>query len=614
MKYPDVGWNCRVYFVFAAMLPIFLFLRISVVCQDSPTDEQLRKTRIDRTVDPEFLRWKIILDALVQDARTAFPEERRPYAIADVASTYWYVDKDDSGKQFDLALDKAISLYRIDKKYKPSVDYVIAVAARRAPARIKSLAKRLADADKESKTGLSGETALDLVDENPELAAQIAESFAPKGLHDGTAILLIFRLAERNPQLSDRVFNTYLNAVRANESIPLEAVVTLAGYAFGNPEYYSVGTSGQYFGMSMKPIPGLRANSAMANAFLNIAYSRINTAIEARNNAAGEDMAARNFPILFALGYLLPEVGRISPTAMPAWQQLMAQGNVGVSAPQAQIVQGILTRIHQNRERVRTFNDGSQIPELEAEASLENVEKLTGTCERDVVYSKAALLFDSRKNFKRAFELVEKIEDINQNAAVKQALYISRADVEMKNGDWKAVRENAEKVSSLEQRAIIYVEAASEEGPERDEFLRESVRLTEKFANAKDRAGVLFSVSTLTLKSDWQEALKQLSNAVSNLNKDEPKDEMSFSVPIRVPLSCGDKGKWWGGFSSLPHSTVFEATNVFAKRFPDHALRTADEISDKIIRIRASARIAGIALETWEKNRKRSTLSERTFN
>jgi len=476
-------------------------------------------------------------------------------------------------------------------------------AARRDPSLVKALAKRLAEQDKDGKVGMSGETALDLVDEDPELAAKIAESFAPNGLNDGTAMFLIFGLAKHRIQLSDRVFNTYLNAVRAKESVPLEATVTLAGYAFGYTEYYSINRSGEYFGSSLKPIQGLRANPALVEAFLNLAYGRISAAIAARNNAAGDDMAARNFPILFALGYLLPEVARFSPATMPAWQQLLAQGNVGVLAPQTQAVQRILSQIHLNRERVRSFNDGSQDPEMEAEASLENVEKLTGTCQRDVVYSKAALLFGSRKNFKRAFEIVDKIEDLNQSLAVKQALYISRAQAEIKNADWKAFRENAEKIISLEQRAIAYVEAAASEGPERDEFLRESVKLTEKFANSKDRAGVFFSVSTITIKSDWQEAIKQLSNAVSNLNKDEPKDEMSFSVPIRVPLSCGGEDTWWGGFSSLPRSTVFEAIDVFAKGYADHALRTADEISDKINKIRASARIAEISLGLWEKNR-----------
>ncbi len=116
---------------------------------------------------------------------------------------------------------------------------------------------------------------------------------------------------------------------------------------------------------------------------------------------------------------------------------------------QSQQVASLLNTINQARARARKFDESPQTPEQEAEASLEDVEKLTGTCQRNVVYSKAALTFSSRKNFKRAIDLAGKIEDLKQSASVKEVIFYDMAISAIENGDWEDAQDKLKKYHLL---------------------------------------------------------------------------------------------------------------------------------------------------------------------
>jgi hypothetical protein len=557
------------------------------------------KTAKPKAENPALTRWKIFLDSLAQEARTAFPEERRPYAIVEVANTYWEVDPAASRLLFISAMDTALSLSRQDKKYRGLLNYVLSAATKRDLALAKELNKRLLDDEGDD---ISSEIALDLLDENPAAAAQLAEAFAPNGLKDGTAVFLIFGLAKKDIALSDRVYRTYLLKVGADQNIPLTSVLTLGGYAFGYSEFYTIDKKGQMFGASFVHIPELTARPAFTGAFLDLAARRIAAAIDKREQAGGVEIEVMNLSILFALEYLMPEVAKFAPNQVSAWQQLQQRGIAGTTAAQAQVVQTYMQRINQSRLRTPRVPDPAQNPEAETEASLENVEKLPGTCQRDVIYSKAALAFSYRKNFKRALEIAGKIEDLKQGETVKDAISMSMVEVAIENGEFEEARTKAEKISSPEHKARLYVQLAQalakkNDTVQADTIVSEAVKLTEKLPNAADRAGIFFSISAIPLKTDPIEAQSILRNAVKNLNKLEPEDQMSYSIPIKVPLSCqGEEETWYGGFETLPNSTVFEAFVLFAGQNPDQATGLAEEIGDKITKIRSLAMITKVAL------------------
>lgn len=176
------------------------------------------------------------------------------------------------------------------------------------------------------------------------------------------------------------------------------------------------------------------------------------------------------------------------------------------------------------------------------------------------------------------------------------------AESEIENGDFDAAQKKAEKISALEQRAVLYLKLAQalmkkNENPQSSrQAVTDGVRLAERLSNDEYRMGFLFSLSTLLLKTDPPEAQSLLRRAIKNLNKQEPTDQMSFSIPVKVPLSCQKDESWYGGFTTLPNSTVFGALTMFGKQNPDEAGRLAEEIGDKVTRIRTLAMIIGVAL------------------
>jgi hypothetical protein len=580
----------------------FFLLHPAVTPAQPPADKnQSGKTAKPKAENPALVRWKIFLDSLAQEARTVFPEERRPYAIVEAANAYWEVDREASRLLYISALDAALSLTRQNKKYRGLVNYVLASATRRDVSLAKELNKRLLEEEGDL-DNISSEIALDLLEEDAAAAARLAEAFAPNGLQDGSAAFFIFSLARQDIRLSDSVYNVYLNKVGLDAKVPLESIVTLAGYSFGYPEYYSVDKRGQLGGGTFMPVAGLSANEAFTRTFLSLAYRRIGASIEIRNRAVGAEVEGLNFPILFALEYLMPEVAKFRPNVLGPWQQLQQQGMAGVTAAQIVQVQNYVRQIHQSRARTQKTNDGPQTPEQEAEASLENVEKLPGTCQRDIVYSKAALVFAYRENFKRALELAGEIEDLKQGASVKEAISMDMIGSAIKSGEFEEAEKKIEKISSPEHKARLYAELAQALAGKNDYrqangILDEAIKLTEKLPNAGDRAAIFFSISTILLKTDPIEAQTVLRNAVKNLNKLEPADQMIFSIQIKVPLSCpGEEETWYGGYETLPNSNVFEALALLANQNPDQATGLADEIGDKITKVRALAVITKVAL------------------
>src|SRR3546814_8725869 len=61
--------------------------------------------------------------------------------------------------------------------------------------------------------------------------------------------------------------------------------------------------------------------------------------------------------------------------------------------------------------------------------------------------------------------------------------------------------------------------------------------------------------------------------------------------------SCQGDSKWYGGFETLPNSNVFDAFTLFAQQNPDDANRSAEDIGDKITKIRSLAVIAKVRSE-----------------
>lgn len=73
----------------AFVLALFLLSAKSSTSQPPAEKDQSGETTVQKGDDPNILRWKIFLDSLRQEAKTVFPDDRRPYAMVDVANAYW---------------------------------------------------------------------------------------------------------------------------------------------------------------------------------------------------------------------------------------------------------------------------------------------------------------------------------------------------------------------------------------------------------------------------------------------------------------------------------------------------------------------------------------------
>ena len=561
------------------------------------------KTVSPKEPNPDVLRWRIVLDSLVHEARSVSPEERRPYALVDVADAYWEVDEDASRFLYESALDIAWSLAEKDKKRDGLLQYVLRSATRLDTKLAKDLVARLLKKDGKAKDidDIASETAIDLLKTDPQKAAAMAEAFAPNGLEDGTAVFFIFKLAETDVSLSNRVYATYLNRAAANPNISVRAILPLAGYAFGYAEYHTVSQDGGGTGAQFWQNENVSANPALINPFLALAYRRIANAIEQRDKSTGSELESLNYAIAFALGYLVPEVVRFSPDTVAAWQELEGRGLAGIS-PEALRKASVNVAINaMQREKLQTSLDHAQKQLQATEESLEGVEKIVGTCQRDVVYSRAVFTFSFRKKFKRALELAGKIEGTKQNDVVLQVVAYDMASAATETGEWDEAEVQIKKLSSVGVKAVAKAELArallsKSEKQRGEQLVGEAATLAEKLSEPTEKAGLLFGLSSILLKCNPTEARSLFARAIKTLNTLEPTDSFRFSIPVRIPVGCEADGPEHRGDQSLPNSTVFTTMVLFAKDNPATTNSDAEAIADKITRIRSMAMVTKIAL------------------
>ena len=89
--------------------------------------------------------------------------------------------------------------------------------------------------------------------------------------------------------------------------------------------------------------------------------------------------------------------------------------------------------------------------------SLEEVEKIVGTCQRDREYSKIVLNIGA-KDFKKALLVADLIKDLDQRESVKQYLHYDTTLSAIKAGDFTETQKSVERINQPDLRAILYVE------------------------------------------------------------------------------------------------------------------------------------------------------------
>ena len=564
------------------------------------------------TPDPNFMKWKVYLDVLTQEARNV-TDDRRPYAMTDLAAAYLEFDRDKAKRLLFSAVDEAYKFRQVDKnKYTPMLNYILRTSARNLgeisgemAARLRKLiAENNKDKNEQDKDLLEPESeVLRLGGDDAARRAELAKSLAPKGLKEGPSVMtLILSLAqEDNQALADDVYRTYLQRASADPTIPIGALIQLAGYSIGYGEYYhnvgggwSMGTMGSTV---LKPDPQL------APQCFALLYQRIKAAIDAAGEGATTGLAEVQ-PILFILQLLMPDVEARAPALLPGWQLLAQQAVIGLTPDQIKAandrVAGTL------RSRARYFSPNGPPPDLEAEtdAMLTDIDKVIGTCQRDLIYSRAVLNL-LEKNPKRALELIGKIDDKTRAATLTDILYSRRLDKELKNGDLDVAAGLVEKISSPMVKTAAWANLASayfKKGLKADggRAADAGIKLIEKI-EANDRAGAYFGMAVLLSPPDPGESGVMLDKGIKNLNKLDPLDTWPTRSTLEIELSCPNSGKsvssWGADFSN---SDIFGAVTKLVKRDLDAINSATDGITDKSTRVRAQAIIARAGLAKYK--------------
>lgn len=568
-----------------------------IMAQRPTSEKQGQKTSNDES---DLIQWKYLLAGLATDARSLSPEKERPYALAAVADAYWNVDRDIARGLFKAALDAACSQKEDGKCDSAAMNQVLAVATRRDVSLTKTLLKTIAEKQKPGhldETPLS--VALDLLATDPNGATKLAEAFVPAGLSSGAANSFIFRLARQDVGLANQVYGAYLNKFVADSKLPVSQLISFAGYAFGYNEFYglTLGAPPQLYGVNSRRIENLSLNPALARAFLDLALQRTTETVELAAQAVGADRDYLATVNLFAIAYLLPEVARYYPNALPAWEKLQQRATVGTTAIQHQQVEQQMQSINDRRARVQRFDDAPQLSaEQEAEGRIEQAEKLASSCQRDKEYSKAALGLGSAKQFKRALEIADRISDLKQRDGVLQQLSYDMAVAARDASEWSEMRANAKSISTPELLAVLYIKAADQihakDGVAGAELLRESLKNTERISDPSVRAGVLLGTAAVQVKMDVFAGLDVLKTAVKSVNQGPLKNQSGFSFLMRVSLACPGDDEWYGARVSLANSTLDEVVTLFSAHNVEETLLIARSLEDASTKVRTLALIA----------------------
>ena len=555
---------------------------------------------------PDLARWQYMLDDLALEARTITQEEKRPLLMAEVAHAYWDLDSTRARELFTSALEALLLMKPGTKESSQALRHVIRLAAKRNPALSRELTdKMLKSAEKDWINTESFSVALDLLDADPKVAAHLAEAMAGAGPTLDSAWFLL-QLSKRDPATADRIYLIYLTKLAANNMIGPDRLLWMAGYPFGYAEGFGGTDPNQMAGFHGLRVAGLRSNPALAVAFLNVAFGSVQNALQQASSSNPAQAETLNGLALFATSYLLPEVQRYSPRTSQRWSVLHHQALSSTTVRQKeavaeQIKRIVDSRIRTDQQEAMEFNARDQGEDL-----LESVDKLASGCKRDVEYAKIALRVGHAKNPLRALEIASKIDNDSMRDGVRQFIYYDMSAASIAD-DWPVnlveAERYAERVTSLEQRALLYVKIARAALKNKDRFaaaelLRKTIRLAQAISDPTSQASVLLAAAARFAEFDVYEAYRAIKEAVRSVNRARSETVDDFRVLRKVSLGCaGGVDAWYGDSQRAERFSLFETFATIGTRDVDGMLYIARELEDPSIRIRSLIAIIRAMIE-----------------
>lgn len=580
---------------------VIISLCTPALCQVAPGGKPRQKAQTAPA--PDVARWQYMLDDLAREARTLKREETVPPLLAEVADAYWELDPARSRELFTSALEASLSLKPDAKEASSAVRQIITLATKRDAALARKLSEKIAELGSKGRwaTAASMSVAADMLETDAAAAAQLAEAHAPAGPTMDSA-WLILQMGERDAAAADRVYGAYLSRFAPETGFGLERLLWLAGYPFGHAEAFGGSLKpSRLMGFSGMRTPVLTPRPTLAGAFLDVALRASQDALRRAGSAEPQRAEALNELVLFTAAYLLPEVQRYRPQALPLWAQVEQQAQAGASAPEKDFVAKRVQEIFGSRPLPGQQGMGEPYAGGQVEDLLAGAEKLPGGCKRDVEFAKAALSIGHSRDFPRALEVSGRAEAETIRRSVREFLYYEMSYSALKRGDavgLEDAQKYAELVTQPEQRALLYVKVAAAALQLRDRqlasgLLGKTIRLSETVSEPASQASILLAAAAGFADFDTYDGYNALKEAVKIINRAKDLNVDDFRILRRVSLSCrAGEDTWYGAADKAERFSLVGTFARLAAADADGALSLARDLDEPSTRIRSLISIA----------------------
>jgi hypothetical protein len=560
--------------------------------------------------DSDVTDWTALLEPLYVESKLVESDELKSLLTGEIADAYWSVNKARSKELFRLAFESALSIPPTASKTS-SISRILMLAAQCDRGFQRELQKQLLE--EKTPAGQPASEALrvarNMLETDAVLAADVAK-IAATGAPSMSGLWLVFKLSEKDPVSAQQVYEIYLKNAARRQDLSFSSFLWLAGYAFGYGEAYGGSEDVELFtGFGGLRVKDLTPRPQLAASYLNYASSVISAILSQAAAAPEPRKSLLHSLAFFGTSYLFPEVARYLPGSEGQWSSLHRQAMGGLSEIRRAVVEKRLQSIRGLRADASSStpdDTGENVAEKLAEA-----EKIADDCRRDQAYTRIALSRSYAKDFKTALEIAGRVNTSQMHESLLQFIYFDMTEDAVKNGNLTSAAQFANKVTSKNQKALLYVRIASKALESSSEvtavdLLASAHSLIDDGDDSEQRAALFLSAARAYSKFDMLQAVNVTRDAIKALNRrNKYVDGKSFSITRRLNLSCTDSNhEWYGGSEEVRDASLPEILAVIAASdFKiEAALSLAKELENRPTRIRAELSIVkkGISLRSME--------------
>jgi hypothetical protein len=360
----------------------------------------------------------------------------------------------------------------------------------------------------------------------------------------------------------------YAQALAAYTSAPMERLLYLSAYAFGDAR-----DAGDMPGNTFYRVPsGFTPTPSVQRAFVQTLLRRVQNFIADPSVAATGTRTPDPNEMWLALTSLHARIQQTLPDLAPVAEA--AKANLAAQlSPEAQ--RHLLSSVPNDNPPSRTFDE-----QIEAALKNSNVDN------RDRLLTNAILYGSKAENLDHVLSVLDKLSDSSLRQPVINSISFDRTQQAIKDQRFDEARKLAARVEELDLRTFLYSRIATEsrkldtETQRAREMLEEIVDAALKAPKTLTTARALLAAAYLYTRIDMDRALAVLAEAVKLINGIE-KPDFSREFVIRKI-----EGKAFGIYASA-ETPGFNPENAFreiGKIDPDSALNQAAGFSDKLLR------------------------------